>query len=166
MNFSWGLTAFSWKSWNGMPDTRQGSSGEPSSALVSWRQSVHSDVLPKNQTFQRHLKKLAPNVFSKDIWRAIEMILWRQDIPCMPKGSATDGLDPEEIESTKRGVEIHGGIWFLPEGRGSPNPRYEMTMCLSRPRFSSIESVTVDKLQTATISASEFEDGFLTLTVT
>lgn len=94
------------------------------------------------------------------------MIFWRQEIPCLPKGSATDGLDPEEVESTKHGVEIRGGIWILLGGRGSPNPRYEMTMCLSRPRFSSIESVTVDKLQTATISESEFEEGFLTLTVT
>jgi len=84
----------------------------------------------------------------------------------MPKGSATDGMDPEEIESTKRGVEIHGGIWFLLGGRGSPNPRYEMTMCLSRPRFSSIESVTADRLKTATISGSELEDGFLSITVT
>ena len=94
------------------------------------------------------------------------MILCRQEIPCMPKGSATDGLDPMEIESTKHGVEIRGYIWFLPGGLGSPNPRYEMTMCLSRPRFSSIESVTVKKLQTATISKSEFDEGFLTLTVT
>ncbi len=84
----------------------------------------------------------------------------------MPKGSATDGLDPEEIETTKHGVEIHGGIWFLLGGRGSPNPRYEMTMCLSRPRFSSIESVTTNKLESATISGSEFEDGYLMINVT
>ena len=83
----------------------------------------------------------------------------------MPEGSATDGLDPEQIESTKHGVEIHGGIWFLLGGKDSPCPRYEMSICLSRPRFSSIESVTVEKLQTATISHSEFEDGFLAITV-
>ena len=84
----------------------------------------------------------------------------------MPKGSATDGLDPLEVESTKFGVEIRGGIWFLLGGRGDSNPRYEMTMCLSRPRFSSIESVTADKLESAAISDSEFDDGHLTLTVT
>jgi hypothetical protein len=111
------------------------------------------------------LKKFPPSAFSKDIWIAIEMILRREEIECMPKGSATDGLDPEEIESTKHGVEIRGGIWFLLGGRSDPNPRYEMTMCLSRPRFPSIESVTVDKLQSATVSDSEFKDGLLTLTV-
>ena len=94
------------------------------------------------------------------------MIFRCQEIPCLPKGSATDGLDPEEIESTKHGVEIRGGIWVLLGGRGSPNPRYEVTMCLSRPRFSSMESVTVEKLQTAKVSESEFENGVLTLTVT
>ena len=94
------------------------------------------------------------------------MIFWRDEIQCMPKGSATDGLDPDEIETTKHGVEIRGGIWFLLGGRSDPNPRYEMTMCLSRPRFSSIESVTVDKLESATISESELDEGLLRLTVT
>jgi hypothetical protein len=94
------------------------------------------------------------------------MILWREEIQCMPKSSAPDGLDPEVIESTKHGVEIRGGIWFLLGGGSDPNPRYEMTICLSRPRLSSIESVTADKLESATISDSEFEDGLLTLTVT
>jgi hypothetical protein len=111
------------------------------------------------------VKKFPPSAFNKDVWRAIEMIFWRDEVQCMPKGSATDGLDPEEIETTKHGVEIRGGIWILLGGRSDPNPRYEMTMCLSRPRFSSIKSVTVDKLESATISDSELEDGLLTLTV-
>jgi len=82
----------------------------------------------------------------------------------MPQGSATDGLDPEEIESTRNGVEIRGGIWIL-LGSGSSNPRFEMNLLLSRPRFSSIDSVTVNKLRSATISKSEFEDGFLSITI-
>ena len=94
------------------------------------------------------------------------MIFWRNEVDCMPQGSASDGIDPVGIESTKRGVEIHGGIWFLLGGRGSPNPRYELNLCLSRPRFSSIESVTADKLRSATISKSAMEDGFLSVTVT
>ncbi len=83
----------------------------------------------------------------------------------MPNGAATDGLDPQQIELTKLGVEIKGGIWFLLGGRDSSNPRYEMHMCLSRPRFSSSESVTIDKLRSASISESELEDGYLSITI-
>jgi len=83
----------------------------------------------------------------------------------MPRGSATDGLDQFEIESTKRGVEVRGVIWFLLGGGGSPNPRYELNLCLSRPRFSSIESVTADKLRSSIVSESDFEDGFLSVTI-
>ena len=93
------------------------------------------------------------------------MIFWKQDLACMPRGAASDGLDPIEIQSTKRGVEIHGGIWFLPGGRGSPNPRYELNLCLARPRFSSIESVTAEKLKSATISQSALEGGLLSITI-
>ena len=83
----------------------------------------------------------------------------------MPRGAASDGLDPIEIQSTKRGVEIHGGIWFLPGGQGSPNPRYELNLCLARPRFSSIESVTVEKLKSANISEAALEEGLLSITI-
>ena len=93
------------------------------------------------------------------------MVFWRQELSCMPKEAATDGLDPLEIESTKHGVEIRGGIWFLVGGQGSPNPRYELDLCLARPRFSSIDSVTVEKLRASTITESDFEDGFLSITI-
>ena len=36
------------KTWNGMPDKRQGYSQEPSFTLAYWRQSVHFDVSTKN----------------------------------------------------------------------------------------------------------------------
>ncbi len=83
----------------------------------------------------------------------------------MPRGAAFDGLDPVEVQSTKRGVEIHGEIWFLPGGRGSPNPRYELNLCLARPWFSSIESVTVEKLKSSTISESALEEGLLSIAI-
>lgn len=105
-------------------------------------------------------------MFSTEIWKEIEMIFWKQNLACMPRGAASDGLDPIEIQSTKRGVEIHGGIWFLPGGRGSPNPRYELNLCLARPRFSSIESVTVEKLRSATITESALEEDVIYITIT
>lgn len=92
------------------------------------------------------------------------MILWREEIECMPKGSTTDGLVPLEIEVTKYGVEVRGGIWFLLGGRDKPNLQYELNLCLSRAQFPSVESVTVDKLRAATISEATFEDGLLSIT--
>ena len=77
------------------------------------------------------MKKQPPSIFSKDIWREVEMVFWRQELSCMPKEAATDGLD----------------------------------LCLARPRFSSIESVTVEKLRVSTITESDFEDGFLSITI-
>ncbi len=83
----------------------------------------------------------------------------------MPKGSATDGLEPHEVEATRHGVEVRGGIWFLLGGRGSANPKYDLNLCLSRPKFPSIGSVTMDKLRSAVITEAIFEDGLLTITI-
>lgn len=70
---------------------------------------------------------------------------------------------PDEVETNKLGVEIHGTIWFLTGG--SSNPEFELTLLLSRPRFSSVGSVTAEKLQDAAITASELDGGFLYVTV-
>ena len=112
------------------------------------------------------MHKHSPSAFTDEIWKEIEGIFRRHSVPCMPRGAACDGLDPIEIETTKMGVEVHGGIWFLTGGSGSPSPRFELNLCLSRPRYSSIESVTVAKLQTAVVSDSSLEDEVLCITVT
>lgn len=70
---------------------------------------------------------------------------------------------PHDVETNKHGVEIHGTIWFLTGG--SSNPEFELTLLLSRPRFSSIGSVTTEKLRDAAITASELDGGFLYVTV-
>ncbi len=124
---------------------------------------VAIDVLPGNLSSQYRLKTFPPSSLSSDVWKEIEFIFWRHKLDCL-SDSAYDGLDPLEIESTKRGVEIYGGVWFL-GGKDASNPRYEIILCLSRPRFSSLESVTVEKLRSASISSSEFEDGLLTVMV-
>ncbi len=118
------------------------------------------------RTRLNQLKQHPPTVFDAEIWKEIEGIFWRHSVPCMPRGAACDGLEPNQIETTKEGVGIHGGMWFLLGGRGSPNPRFELALCLSRPRFSSIQSVTVDKLRTAGISDSCLENDLLRITVT
>lgn len=91
---------------------------------------------------------------------------WRHDLESLPQGSSCDGLDPLEIESTRRGVEIRARVWFLTGGNSSTNPCYELSLCLARPRFSSIESVTAEKLESAAISESVLEDGGLYVTMT
>lgn len=116
-------------------------------------------------TYRNRVQKYPTSAFPAEIWEEIESIFWRHEVPCLPRGAACDGLDPLEIETTKRGVEIHGGIWFLTGGRGSPSPRFEVNLCLSRPRFSSIESVTVERLRTAVLFDSALEDGLLWVTV-
>lgn len=111
------------------------------------------------------MKKRPPSIFGKEIWTQIEFIFRRHDLECLPKGAACDGLDAIEVESTKLGIEIRGGIWFLPGGRGSPNPRFDLNLTLARPRFSSIESVTVTKLGNAAISECSLEDGLLIIVI-
>ena len=107
------------------------------------------------------MKKLPPNVFSSEIWQEIELVFRRHDLECLPIGASSDGLDPLEVEATKHGVEIRGCIWFLISGQENTNPRFEMNLCLSRPRFSSIQSVTAAKLEEAVIEECSLIDGFL-----
>jgi hypothetical protein len=97
-------------------------------------------------------------MFSREIWQEIEGIFWREGVPCLPD-RATDGIGPEFIETTKRGVEISGVMWFLPTGR------YQFSLCLSRPWFSSMESVTISKLRRTTILDCCFEGQTLSFTV-
>jgi len=106
------------------------------------------------------LKKYSASVFAKEIWQEIEFIFWRERVPCLPSGSTGDGIDPVNIETTKRGVEISGTIWFLPAGN------YDLSLCLSRPGFSTIESVSVSKLRRAAITDSSLEGHTLMITVT
>ena len=99
-------------------------------------------------------------MFAKEIWQEIEFIFWREQVPCLPSGTTGDGIEPVNIETTKRGVEISGTIWFLPDGS------YDLSLCLLRPGFSSIESVSVSKLRRAAIVDSSLEGHTLTITVT
>lgn len=82
----------------------------------------------------------------------------------MPEGEP-DGLEPVEIECTKRGVELRGGLGFFPDGPRSTNPTYGFNLCLARPRFTTLESVTLDRVRSLTVRESSFEDGFITATL-
>jgi hypothetical protein len=99
----------------------------------------------------------------EDAWKEIDFIFWRNEVPCLPRGSTGDGFLPENIETTKRGVEIYGRMTFLDGGSGCFE--HPMVLCLSRPRFTSIESLLPKKIRTATISKAEFDGDTLCITV-
>src|SRR5215204_3262564 len=109
------------------------------------------------------MKKHQPNVFSKEIWKEIYFLLRRGDFECICRGAAVDGLDPLTVETTKRGVEIFGTVWFLNDGRKNPN--YGLHLCLVRPRFSSLNSVSIERLRKAAISDASLVDRMLELVV-
>jgi hypothetical protein len=113
----------------------------------------------KQSPLNTHLKKYPTGAFTKEIWQEIEFIFWRERVSCLRPGMTGDGVDPVSIETTKRGVEISGAIWFLPEGS------YALHLCLSRPGFSSIESVSVGKLRRAVITGASLEGRTLKITV-
>lgn len=100
---------------------------------------------------------------SEDSWKEIDFIFWRNEVSCLPKGSTGDGFLAENIETTKRGVEIQGRMTFL--GGSSGYFEHPMLLCLSRPRFSSIESVIPDKIRVAEISEAELDRKTLYVTV-
>jgi hypothetical protein len=105
------------------------------------------------------LKKYPTSAFSKSIWQEIDFDFMREPVPCLPLGTSGDGLIPIGIEATKRGVEISGTIWFL------PSASYDLSLCLARPSFSSIESVSVSKLRRAVITDSHLENHSLKITL-
>ncbi|MDB6135698.1 MAG: hypothetical protein JWM59_3941 [Verrucomicrobiales bacterium] len=105
------------------------------------------------------LKKHSPNLLSRDIWLEIQALFWRDEVPWMPE-NVLDFFEPVEIECTKRGVELRGGLSFLPGARCSPDPRYGFSLCLARPRFT-----TLDRVKSLTVWESSFEDGFIAATL-
>ena len=110
------------------------------------------------------MKTYPLTALSKDAWKEINFIFWRNEVSCLPKGSAGDGFLAETIETTKRGVEIYGIMTFLGGSRGCFE--HPMVLCLSRPRFSSVESVVPDKIRESEISSAEIDGKTLYVTVT
>jgi hypothetical protein len=105
------------------------------------------------------LKEYPTSAFSEEIWQEIDFIFWRESVSCLPAGRTGDGVEPVNVETTKRGIEISGRISFLPEGS------YDLELCLSRPDFSSIESVSVARLRQAVIVECGLEGRTLRVVV-
>ena len=105
-----------------------------------------------------------PIRMSDEIWKEIHFLFWRK-IECLPDGASGDGIDPHEVVTTKRGIEITGKIWFLPGGWSSQLPEYSLELCLSRPQFSSIEGVTAEKIRNAKIREATLVGDVLSIVV-
>ena len=92
-----------------------------------------------------------PSTFGSAIWSEIEAVFSVRRIAAFPLGWSCDGLIPSEVEATKRGIEVRGEIWFLVGGRGSPSRRWELQVCLRRPRFASMATVSVENIKAAEV---------------
>lgn len=98
-----------------------------------------------------------------DAWKSIEMVFWRHEIPCLPKGSSGDGFDPKRIETNKYGVEIFGNMTFL-RGGGSMFA-HKMALCFLRPTFNSVASIRAKKVETANLKDAYFENEVLVVSL-
>jgi len=105
------------------------------------------------------LKTYPTSAFASEVWRELDFIFWREHVPCLPAGLTPDGIEPVAIETTKRGVEITGTMSFLPTGS------YALGLCLSRPSFPSVESVSAAKLRTSTITDASLDGERLRISV-
>lgn len=104
------------------------------------------------------MKKHHPSELSSEVWQQIEFIFWRHRLSCLPSGFTGDGVEPISIETTKRGIEIEGRIWFLPQGC------YDLHLCLARPHFTNISSVTAERVTEAIVSEAWLDRKTLRVT--
>lgn len=105
------------------------------------------------------VKTYPTSAFAIEVWRELDFVFWRELIPGLPVGLTPDGIEAVTIETTKRGVEIIGTMSFIPSGS------FALYLCLSRPGFSSVESVSVAKLRTSTITGASLDGQRLSISV-
>jgi hypothetical protein len=105
------------------------------------------------------VKTYPTSAFASEVWRELYFVFRRERVPCLPADLTPDGIEPVTIETTKRGVEIIGTMSFLPSGSCA------LDLCLLRPCFSSVESVSVAKLRTSTITDASLDGQRLSISV-
>jgi hypothetical protein len=104
------------------------------------------------------MKKHNPSELSSEVWQQIEFIFWRNELSCLPSDFTGDGIEPISIKTTKRGIEIEGRIWFLPEGC------YDLHLCLARPHFTNISSVTPERVTDVVVTEASLDRKTLRVT--
>ena len=109
------------------------------------------------------MKDYPLSILSKECWREIDFFFRLCEIPCIDKGSSGDGFIAENIETNKRGVEITGVMTFLGGKTGYFENR--MVLCLSKPQFSSVQSITPEKIANAILAEAYIEGKLLYITI-
>ncbi|MEM1222941.1 MAG: hypothetical protein AAGH40_09280 [Verrucomicrobiota bacterium] len=104
------------------------------------------------------MKTHIPETFSKEIWEALYAILRDKEIEGLEQGASIDGIIPREIETNKNGISIEGDCWFL-RGANKKENQLPLRYHLNKPRFSSIESVSPDKIKKSNLSVYSHEEG-------
>ena len=88
--------------------------------------------------------------------KALHCLLLGTELSALPKGYTFEGFILDHLETTKRGIELHGEIWFMD---GVPSYRAHIYLC--RPTFSSVASATEAKVLKAEVLESVLLDGTL-----
>lgn len=104
------------------------------------------------------MKKFPPSALPLDVWQQIELIFRRHQLSCLPRGCVVDGVVSTFIETTKRGVEIVGTVWFLPDGC------YDLHLCLVRPHFMGLASITKELIREVAILEAFLDQNTLKVT--
>ena len=111
------------------------------------------------------MKQYPTSELGREIWKEISLLLAGSHLQCLPQDWALDGEIPLGIETTKRGVVIRMDVWFLTGGNPQLNPQLEMELCLARPRFSTLQSVTVEKVRASNVEHSCLDGKALHVTL-
>ena len=105
------------------------------------------------------MKLYSTNSITEDVWSTIDKFFRFTELPCLPQGHSADGFLPETIESTKLGIQITGRMTFL--GGQSGYFEHQGILYLSKPHFSSIENITVKKIENAQLKEAFLVNNFL-----
>ena len=110
------------------------------------------------------MKTYSYDDLSLEIRAQIDFIFWRNEVPSLKAGHSGDGFAVHSVTTTKRGIEFEGIMDFLTDS-GHGYETHPMILLLSRPTFSSIESITEGKVQAASIRDSWFDGETLIVVV-
>jgi len=92
--------------------------------------------------------------------KALHCLLLGAELSALPKGYIFESFILDHLETTKRGIELRGEIWFM-----DGVPSYRAHICLCRPAFTSVASATEAKVLKAEVLESVLLDGTLGLRI-
>ncbi|MEM7147982.1 MAG: hypothetical protein AAF591_22955 [Verrucomicrobiota bacterium] len=106
------------------------------------------------------MKSYPLNAMDEGSSKALHCLLLGAELSALPKGYTFEGFILDHLETTKRGIELHGEIWFM---NGVPSYRAHIYLC--RPTFASVASATEAKLLKAEVLESVLVDSTLEIRI-